>query len=91
MIELEEGELDILGKLIFPEQLSNILEESTWPENITKDILKQLIKKGLIGTVANTASQIAPKEIYYDSDHMHSYSYIISGKGLEVLKLWNKS
>mgnify|MGYP000648660984 CR=1 FL=1 len=79
-------EYQVLSKLIFAERLSSLFEEVSAEQNIVSDVLKQLIREGMVATVANQESQIAKTEIYYDSDHMDTYAYIITAKGLRELE-----
>lgn len=82
----ESLEYQVLSKLIFAERLSSLFEEIDAERNIVSDVLKQLIREGMVATVANQESQIAKTEIYYDSDHMETYAYIITAKGLKELE-----
>lgn len=76
----------VLEKLTFAEKLSSILEEVQEDNHVLQDVLKELIRKGMVATVVKgTKSHLAKTEIYYDSDHMHTYEYIITAKGLSAL------
>lgn len=77
----------ILNKLIFAESLNALFEEIDEENNIIADTLKILIRKGCVATVKDQSSQIGETQIYYDTDHMHSYAYIITAKGLKDLNL----
>ncbi len=82
---MDTVEKKILERLTFAEPLEAILEEVDEEENIVTDVLKQLIRKGLVATVTDNQRHLAKQEIYYDSDHMDSYSYIITAKGLSSM------
>lgn len=75
----------VLEKLTFAERLESLFEEIEEENNIISDVLKELIRKGMVATVTHTGSHLTKTEIYYDSDHMHTYAYIITAKGLEEL------
>ncbi len=81
----EEIEKKVLEFLIFPETLQHLLEDTKLPKNILQDVIKQLLRKGLVNTVKNTSGITAPIEIYYDSDHMHKFAYKISAKGMKEM------
>ncbi len=81
----EDIELLVLKNLIFPETVSNLLEDTQLEKHILLDVIKQLIQKGLVSTVLNNTNLTAKTEIYYDSDHMETYSYKISAKGLSEM------
>ena len=82
----EDIEKVVLENLIFPETLTNLIEDTKIEKHILQDVIKQLIKKGLVSTVLNK-NLTAATEIYYDSDHMESYAYKISAQGFAALGL----
>lgn|GEM_PF-3431431 len=82
----EDLEKIILENLIFPETIDNLIEDTKIKKHILQDVIKQLIKKGLVCTVLDL-SLTSAAEIYYDSDHMDSYMYKISVLGLKALGL----
>jgi len=82
-MKLDPVEFKILNKLTFAEELESLHDEIDEPNNIISDVLKHLIRKGLVATVADTES--SKTQIYYDSDHMNSFAYIITASGLKLL------
>lgn len=82
---MDEIEKAVLEKLTFAESLSSILEEVDGERNVITDVLKLLIRKGWVVTVEDRGSHLSRRQIYYDSDHMETYSYIITALGLKQL------
>lgn len=82
-MQIDSIEEQILNKLTFAENLDSLFEEIDQPNHIISDVLKQLIRKGMVATVNNKDSR--KTQIYYDSDHMHSFAYIITASGLKEL------
>jgi len=82
----EDIEKIVLENLIFPETITKLIEDTKIEKHILQDVIKQLIKKGLVSTVLNT-NLTAATEIYYDSDHMESYAYKLSARGFAALGL----
>ena len=76
-------ERKILDKLIFAEDLESLFDEIDEPNNIISDVLKQLIRKGFVATLSDKRSN--KTQIYYDSDHMNTFAYIITASGLKEL------
>jgi len=84
MIELDKYELDILHRLIYPETLKTLLEESMADEYILSDCLRSLTQKKLISPVVKDEKSGRFKRVFiYDSDHLEKYSFQITSKGLE--------
>jgi hypothetical protein len=82
-MQIEPIEEQILNKLTFAESLESLFEEIDQPNHIISDVLKQLIRKRLVATVKDKESK--KTQIYYDSDHMDSFAYIITASGLNML------
>lgn len=83
MIELDKYELDILQRLIYPESLKTLLEESIADEFILADCLRSLTQKKLISPMLKDEMSGRFKRIFiYDSDNLEKYYFQITSKGL---------
>ena len=82
-MQLDAIEQQILNKLTFAESLESLFEEIDQPNHIISDVLKQLIRRRLVATVIDKESK--KTQIYYVSDHMSSFAYIITASGLKAL------
>lgn len=77
-------ETQILEKLTYLEEFGMLKTEVDAPEKILADVLKGLIQKRLVYPVEEGSAQ--KRGFIYDSDNLHAYRYIISGKGMGFLQ-----
>ncbi|TVQ67894.1 MAG: hypothetical protein EA360_00945 [Balneolaceae bacterium] len=81
--KLSPSEKTILRELIFPESFENIVSGTGYPYGVIRDDLIQLINHGFIEVASNTESQ---KKSFFDSDHIHLFSYKATGLGLKKIE-----
>ncbi|MEI6507787.1 MAG: hypothetical protein WCO54_04835 [Bacteroidota bacterium] len=84
-IELTDIEYDILNTVYFVESFEHIVDECNAKPPIVADVIKQLIHKKLIVPMKwDEPQNDFVRSVFYDSDNMHAYHYLITKDGLEA-------
>jgi hypothetical protein len=83
--ELSDIEYEILNAVYFVEPFENILSECNEKEPVVADVLKQLIhKKYIVPMKWDEDKKEYVRSFIYDTDNMHSYSYLATKEGLMI-------
>ncbi len=79
-------EIQVLDRLTFAEEYRNLFQELGIPGNVLADVLRGLIRKKMVYPVREGAgTEMQRRSFIYDTDDLHAYRYMISGKGMKML------
>lgn len=76
----------VLGRLIFTESFSTILEETGLQYGELRDDLINLMSFGYIEAYTSRGGRIALTS-FYDADHLEDFAFRATKKGLTAIKL----
>jgi hypothetical protein len=80
-VEPDEVEKRVMMRMIFPETMEALAEETRLPLNVLGDIIRQLLHHKFIVPV-DAEGRI---NAFYDVDELRAFRYRLTGKGFEAL------